>query len=230
MPPQGRREVSVFDVIGPIMVGPSSSHTAGAVRLGLVARAILGAQPNEALIELHGSFAETGRGHGTDLAIIAGLLGMSTDDERIRDSFEIAAERGLTFRFEEVDLGEDAHPNSAKITIATEDSTPLTVIGASIGGGLIEVREIEGFDVHFSGAYDTLLVLADDRPGTINAITGWLLGHGINVAFLRVGRKKRGGEAMMVVETDQPIPDQLLDPVRELANLRWARLVPKVSN
>lgn len=222
------RQVSVFDIIGPIMVGPSSSHTAGAVRLGQMGRVILGARPTEALIELHGSFAETGQGHGTDRAIVAGLLGMATDDERIRHSFTVAEALGLQFRFEKVDLGEAAHPNTVRLTLRAGE-TSVQVTGASIGGGLVEITNIEGYEVHFGGQYDTLLVIAEDRPGTINAITGWLLKHEINVAFFRVGRKQRGGAALMIIETDHAIPDPLIEAIEDFDWVRWVRKVDKVG-
>lgn len=222
------RQVSAFDIIGPIMVGPSSSHTAGAVRLGQMARVIFGTQPDEVLIELHGSFAQTGQGHGTDRAIVAGLLGMATDDERIRHSFTVAEALGLRFHFTEIDLGEDAHPNSVRLTLRAGERS-VQVTGASIGGGLVEITNIEGYEVRFGGQYDTLLVIAEDRPGTINAVTGWLLTHNINVAFFRVGRKQRGGEALMIVETDQPIPDHLVEAIEDFDWVRWVRKVNKVG-
>jgi L-serine dehydratase len=222
------RQISVFDIIGPIMVGPSSSHTAGAVRLGQMARVILGAQPSQALIELHGSFAQTGQGHGTDRAIVAGLLGMATDDERIRRSFAVAEALGLNFRFETVDLGEAAHPNTVRLTLQAGQRS-VQVTGASIGGGLIEITNISGYEVRFSGAFDTLLVIAEDRPGTTHAVTGWLLEHNINVAFLRVGRKQRGGDALMIIETDHPIPDDLVEAIEDFEWVRWVRKVDKVG-
>jgi L-serine dehydratase len=222
------RQVSVFDIIGPIMVGPSSSHTAGAVRLGQMGRVILGEQPTEALIELHGSFAQTGQGHGTDRAIIAGLLGMATDDERIRHSFVVAEALGLQFRFEEIDLGEAVHPNTVRLTLQAGERS-VQVSGASIGGGLVEITSIEGYEVRFGGQYDTLLVIAEDQPGTINAVTGWLLKHNINVAFFRVGRKQRGGEALMIIETDQPIPDPLIEAIEDFEWVQWVRKVNKMG-
>lgn len=226
MPSQ--RPVSAFDIIGPIMVGPSSSHTAGAVRLGQVARAVLGAQPEEALLELHGSFAQTGRGHGTDRALVAGLLGLATDDDRIRISLELAAEAGLRLRFREIDLGEDVHPNTVRMTLTTYNRT-AEVEGASIGGGMIIITRIQGYDVHFTGEHDALIVVAEDRPGTINAVTGLLLDHRVNVAFSRVERKQRGGEAIMIFETDDPIPAEIVEAIHDYYWVRWARHVPKVT-
>lgn len=226
---QSKEPVSIFDMIGPIMVGPSSSHTAGAVRLGLVARSVLGIPPQDALIELHGSFAQTGRGHGTDKAIVAGLLGFGTADDRIRDSFQLASAFGLHFVIREADLGEDVHPNSARITLSSGE-TSAQIVGASIGGGLVEITEIQGYPVDFSGNYDTLLVISDDQPGTINTISGWLVRRNINVAFFRVGRQKKGGEAIMIIETDQAIPDRLIEYISQLSWVRWVRRVPKVGD
>lgn len=222
------RNISAFDIIGPIMVGPSSSHTAGAVRLGQVARAVLGSQPRQALIELHGSFAQTGKGHGTDRGIVAGLLGMATDDPDLRRSFELAERSGLAFRFEEVDLGEDAHPNTARITIS-DGQRSVQVTGCSIGGGLVEITNIDGYDVSFGCEYDTLLVLAEDRPGTINQVTGWLARQGINIAFLRVERDKRGGNAIMIIETDHTVDPQILEAFEDYTWVHWVRQVPKVE-
>ena len=222
------RTISVFDIIGPIMVGPSSSHTAGAVRLGQVGRAILGSQPTEATIELHGSFAQTGQGHGTDRGIVAGLLGMATDDADLRRSFEMAAAAELAFRFETVDLGEDAHPNTARLTVGNGQRT-VQVTGCSIGGGLVEITNVDGYDVQFGCEFDTLLVLAEDRPGTINQVTGWLARQGINIAFLRVERDKRGGDAIMIIETDHMVDPQILEAFEDYVWVRWVRQVPKVE-
>lgn len=222
------RDISVFDIIGPIMVGPSSSHTAGAVRLGQVGRAILGRQPTTARVELHGSFAQTGKGHGTDRGLIAGLLGLATDDPGLRESFEMAEPAGLSFSFEETDLGEDAHPNTARLTLGDGLRT-VEVTGASVGGGLVEITAIDGYDVSFGCEYDTILVLAEDRPGTINEVTGWLARLGVNIAFLRVERNKRGGDAIMIIETDHPVDPQVLEAFEDYLWVRWARQVPKVE-
>jgi L-serine dehydratase len=213
---------SIFDIIGPIMVGPSSSHTAGAVRLGQIGRASLGRAPETALIEFHGSFARTGRGHGTDKAIVAGLLGMAPDDDHIRDSFLVAESEGLKFTFRNVDLGDEVHPNTVRLTL-TGGGHDVHLTGSSIGGGMVDIIEIEGYQVHFSGKYDTLLVIADDQPGTINQVTHWLSEKNINVAFLRVERDRRGGEAIMVIETDQDIPENIASDLESLPWVRWVR-------
>ena len=222
------KQVSAFDIIGPIMVGPSSSHTAGAVRLGQIGRLILGCQPTDAHIELHGSFAQTGKGHGTDKAIVAGLLGLATYDERIRDSFTIAKTAGMQFHFETVDLGNEAHPNTVRL-ILQAGKHKVQVTGASVGGGMIEITNIQGYSTRFSGEYETLLVIAKDRPGTINAVTGWLLEHNINIAFFRVERRRRGGEAIMVIETDDRLPEEVVEAIQDFWWVRWVCRINKVS-
>jgi L-serine dehydratase len=222
------KQVSAFDIIGPIMVGPSSSHTAGAVRLGQIGRAILGNQPTAAKIELHGSFAQTGKGHGTDKAIIAGLLGMATDDERIRDSFAVAAAAGMDFQFELADLGNEAHPNTTRLTLHRGEYS-IQITGASVGGGMVEITNVQGYETRFGGEYETLLVISEDRPGTINAVTGWLLEHNINVAFFRVERQRRGGEAIMIIETDEPVPEGMVEAIEDFPWVRWVRNISKVS-
>lgn len=222
------REISVFDIIGPIMVGPSSSHTAGAVRLGQVSRAMLGVQPKTALIELHGSFAQTGKGHGTDRGLVAGLLGLAPDDPRLRHSRELAQAANMQVSFEMVDLGEDLHPNTARLTLSSDDRR-IQVTGCSVGGGLVEITHVDGYEVSFGCEYDTLLVLADDRPGTVNAVTGWMLQHGINIAFLRVERDRRGGRAIMIIETDGPVDSHILEAFEDYHWVYWARYIPRVE-
>lgn len=223
------RPISIFDVIGPIMVGPSSSHTAGAVRLGIVGRSLLGGTPQKALIEFHGSFAETGRGHGTDRAIIAGLLGLPPQDKRLRDSFELAKTEGMVFEFRNIDLGDEVHPNSCRITISAGNES-VQYTGCSIGGGLIEINKLEDYPVSFNGDLDCLIVIANDQPGTINKITGWLFEHHINVAFFTVNRQQRGGQAIMTIQTDQPIPTNLVAELSRLPWAHWARAIRKLED
>lgn len=210
------------------MVGPSSSHTAGAVRLGQIGRLILGGQPTQATIELHGSFAQTGKGHGTDKAIVAGLLGLATYDERIRDSFALARAAGLQYRFEMVDLGDDAHPNTARLTLEAAGNQ-VQVTGISVGGGMIQITNIQGYSTSFSGEYETLLVIAEDRPGTINAVSGWLLERKVNIAFFRVERRQRGGEAIMVIETDERLPEEVFEAIQDFHWVRWVCRINKIS-
>ncbi len=222
-----KRLVSAFDIIGPIMVGPSSSHTAGAVRLGLLGRAVLGAQPERAMLGLHGSFARTGRGHGTDRALVAGLLGMTTSDPRIRESLKIADAKGMQVIFHEVDLGEDAHPNSAEMVLRAGNQE-VRVVGASVGGGMVEIQEIDSYAIRFTGEHEALLVAAEDRPGAIHMITGLFLQYNLNIAFSRVERKQRGGEAIQIFETDDAIPDELVAALEDFYWVHWARRIPRL--
>lgn len=198
------RQRSVFDIIGPIMIGPSSSHTAGAVRLGELARAIFGGTPASVRILLHGSFASTGPGHGTDLALIAGLLGMRPDDERIPHAFTVAEEFGMHVEFAEEDLG-DAHPNTAVFNLVDAEGRQMRVLGSSLGGGDVVVTEIDCFDVEMTGELPLLIVAHIDRPGVIAAVTRVLADSGVNVASMRVSRERRGADALMLIETDHPI-------------------------
>jgi len=200
------RQRSLFDIVGPVMIGPSSSHTAGAVRLGLLARAVFGDLPRFARISLHGSFASTGHGHGTDLALVAGLLGFAPDDPRIRDAMRLAEESGLTVAFDERDLGE-VHPNSAELELSDTQGHTLRIIGSSLGGGDVIVSMLDDFEVDMNGDLPTLLVEHQDRPGEIAAVTSVLAEGGVNVASMRVAREARGARAMMVIETDAPVSD-----------------------
>ncbi len=200
---------SIFDILGPVMVGPSSSHTAGAVRIGLIARQLFGKQPDKATVYLHGSFAATGKGHGTDKALIAGLLGMQPDDLRIPDSFDIAKEMGMDFVIEPKDL-RDAHPNTARILMEAQDGKSLEIEACSIGGGRIRMKKLDGMDVNFSGETNTLIVRNQDQPGCITDVSTALSFCGINIATMQVFRAKRGGIAVMVVETDQVVPESAL--------------------
>ena len=160
-------EYSCFDIIGPVMVGPSSSHTAGAVRLGRFARAIAKETPKQVTIYLHGSFAKTYKGHGTDLALLGGLLGMETDDVQIRDSFRLANESGLAYDFCPVDLGEEYHANTAKFVMTLSDGSVKEVVGCSIGGGKVKIVQIDNTEVNFTGEYSTLIVKQLDKPGVV---------------------------------------------------------------
>jgi L-serine dehydratase len=220
--------VSLFDILGPTMVGPSSSHTAGACRLGQMARAIAGGTPQRALIRLHGSFAATGEGHGTHRAIVGGLVGLPPDDLRLREAYAEADAAGLEWAFEEVDLGEDAHPNSAVIT-TWRDGVETAMRGASLGGGRVEVTEVDGFPVRLGGAYHTLVLLAHDEPGTIAAVATVLASHQVNLATMRVDRTGRHQDALMTIEADEPVSDGAMGAIRSFPWLRWARLVPKIS-
>jgi L-serine dehydratase len=217
-------QIGLFDIVGPIMVGPSSSHTAGAVRLGLAARKILGSEVKRAKIELHGSFAATYWGHRTDVALIAGLLGMGMDDERIPRARELAHAAGLEYSFAAADLG-DVHPNSVRI-YAQGSADAVTVSGSSIGGGRINIFDLDGFEVAVDGTYWVLLTKHRDRPGVISEVTKVLAVHGINIAFLDVSRKTRGLDALLLAQTDDPIPDLVVEHVRRIPEVTAVRTLP----
>lgn len=204
----------VFDIIGPQMIGPSSSHTAGAVRLGLVAHRLVGGDVVEAAVTLYGSFAQTGRGHGTDRAIVGGLLGLEPDDDLLRTAIALAHDQGrrISVQFSEKELN---HPNTARIIVKGRQGQTAEIVGASIGGGNIEIVEINGMEVSFSCDYPTLLIFHQDRPGVISAVTSLLALHGINIAFMRVFRQAKREDACMVIETDGPVPSFLLEDIAQ---------------
>lgn len=207
--------MNIYDILGPVMVGPSSSHTAGAVRIGLITQRLLGTAPVHAEISLSGSFAATGTGHGTDRALIAGLIGMQPDDIRIPDSFSFAAEAGLTFTFHKINL-KDAHPNTAILRVSSADGRTLEVQAASLGGGRILVNRLDGIRVNFTGDAPTLIVHNLDKPGCVADVTSLLSRNGVNIATMQLYRNYRGGYAVMVVETDQNIAAEALELLRHL--------------
>ena len=222
--------VSLLDIIGPVMVGPSSSHTAGACRLGLLARCLVGGTPQRARAELHGSFARTGEGHGTDKAIVGGLMGFRPDDERIRDALEIAEQEGLQYTFEKTKLGDEekVHPNSVRITVERGDRRSV-MLGSSLGAGRVLISAIDGYPVEVSGSYHTIVLVAEDVRGSIARIAGILAEDGLNIATLRLTRKERGGDAFMVIELDEAPDEKARDDIRGLPWVRWAYRLDKVS-
>lgn len=201
---------NIFDILGPVMVGPSSSHTAGAARIGLISRQLFGRQPEKAKVYLHGSFAATGKGHGTDKALIGGLLGMKPDDMRIPYSFDAAKEEGMEFTIENKDIKE-AHPNTAQIFMEAEGIPPMWVQAYSIGGGRIRVCKLDGIDVNFSGESNTLIIRNVDEPGRVKDVSAALSDAEINIATMQLFRDKKGGVAVMVVETDDIVPQDAID-------------------
>lgn len=216
---------SVFDIIGPIMIGPSSSHTAGAARIGRVARDLFGRQPKWAKIHLYGSFAETYKGHSTDVAIIGGLLDFDTDDVRIKTSFEEAEKAGLKFEF----IAEQAHkehPNTARIVMG-DDESELSVEGISIGGGKIEVSEVNGFKLKLSGGMPAILVVHDDRAGCIANVANCLAMHNLNIGHMEVSRIDRGLTALMVIEVDENVDDRVLE---QISFIPYITKVSKINN
>ncbi len=210
--------INVFDMMGPVMVGPSSSHTAGAARIGNMGRTLLGEEVARADIGLHGSFAETGFGHGTDRALLAGLLGMKPDDLRIPNAYEEANRAGMAYSFRTVEL-RDAHPNTALLELTGKSGKRMTIQASSIGGGAIVVNKIDGIDVNFTGDFNTLIVRNQDESGSVAAITSILSQVHINVANMSVNRHRRGGDALMVIETDQHIKPRQVEFLSELPGI-----------
>ena len=210
--------IDIFDMMGPVMVGPSSSHTAGAARIGNMGRTLLGEEVARADIGLHGSFAETGFGHGTDRALLAGLLGMKPDDLRIPNAYEEANRAGMAYSFRTVEL-RDAHPNTALLELTGKSGKQLTLQASSIGGGAIVVNKIDGIDVNFTGDFNTLIVRNQDESGSVAAITSILSQVHINVANMSVNRHRRGGDALMVIETDQHIKPRQVEFLSELPGI-----------
>lgn len=222
--------VSLLDIIGPVMVGPSSSHTAGACRLGLLARGLVGGTPDKALLELHGSFARTGEGHGTDKALVGGLMGFRPDDERIRTALEIMEREGLDYRFEKTTLGEEphVHPNTVRITVERHGRSSV-MQGCSLGAGRVMVTAIDGYPVEVTGNHHTIVLVAQDVKGSIARIAGILADNDINIATLKLTRKEPGGDAFMVIEVDEQPGIEVRDTIRGLSWVKWAFRLDKVS-
>ncbi|MBM7615793.1 L-serine ammonia-lyase, iron-sulfur-dependent subunit beta [Alkaliphilus hydrothermalis] len=218
------QDFSIFDIVGPNMIGPSSSHTAGACKLGYVAYKLARGDVKEVVFRLHGSFAKTYKGHGTDKALLGGILGFEADDERIRNSFQLAKEKGLIFRFEEADLGEE-HPNTVRIDIVKGNDVKLTVLGSSVGGGNIKITEIDGVELEFTGEYPTLIISHNDTPGVTGKVTSILGQYDVNIAFMQVYRDSKGKKAFMIIETDSSIDTDLLTHIRETDQIVNAFLV-----
>lgn len=219
---------SIFEIIGPPMVGPSSSHTAGAVRIGVIARDLLGGAPGSAKVALHGSFAATGKGHGTDRGIVAGLLGWRPDDVRIKDAPALAEQAGLRVVFETIDLGEAAHPNSARLELADPAGATLELVAASIGGGSVEVTRIGEFSTLLTGALDSLAVWHQDRPGFLAHVTAALACVASNIATIRTARTHRGADAFTVIELDAVPPAEVVALLRKIDHVRKLRILPRL--
>ena len=209
---------SVFDIIGPVMIGPSSSHTAGAARLGLLARKIFGKEPDRIGIHFYGSFAETYRGHATDVAVIGGILSFDTDDVRIPESIEIASEQGIEVSF----IREEAipvHPNTVRMVLSRGEDT-LEVTGISIGGGSVQITQLDGFALKLSGDHPAILILHKDVYGSIASVVNVLAGFQINIGSMEVSRMEKGHNALMVIETDQPVPKDITDHILTQKHIR----------
>lgn len=220
--------ISLLDIIGPVMVGPSSSHTAGACRIGLFARGLVGGQPDSARIELHGSFARTGVGHGTDRALAGGLMGFYPDDERLRESLALAEQAGFKISFENTTLRGEHHPNTARITVK-RDKQEAVVVGSSLGAGRVMITSVDGFGVEVNGALPTLVFVAQDVPGIVAAVSNILAKVGDNIATMKVSRRQKGGEAIHIYELDANASPDTLTALRAVPGIRMIRAIPRIS-
>ena len=210
--------MNIFEILGPVMVGPSSSHTAGAVRIGNMTRKILGETPVRAEILLHGSFASTGSGHGTDRALLAGLLGMAPDDSRIPNSREEARKEGLSYEFTMGNL-RDAHPNTAVLTVWGQAGNSIKVQASSLGGGRIMINQIDGIRVDFTGERPTLIVQNKDKPGVLAEICHTLYSQNVNIANLQLYRDQKGGFAFIIAETDTELNEEVLEALTHMCGV-----------
>lgn len=217
--------LSIFDVIGPNMIGPSSSHTAGAVSIALMARKLFSEGIQEVTFTLYGSFAKTYQGHGTDRALLGGILGFETHDERIRDAFEYAKEMGVAYKYIIDEQTITNHPNTADIDLVGITGRRMSIRGESIGGGKMKIVRIDGIDVEFTGEYSTLIVRQIDKPGVVAHITQALSEQNVNIAFMRLFREDKGATAYTVVESDEAIPEQVLDRIRTNRNVSDLMLI-----
>lgn len=217
-------DISIFEAVGPLMIGPSSSHTAGAARLGRAAAAIVREPFTHVSFGLHGSFAKTYKGHGTDIALVAGVLGMAEDEEELRNAFALAAARGLGFDFYETEL-EGMHENSVKMTFRTADGSVREVCGSSLGGGQILICGIDGFPVKMRLNNNTLFIVHQDKKGVISQVTRILADNNINIGTMTVTRQERGAMALSVIETDSLIEEEALGQIRAVEHLKQAQAI-----
>jgi L-serine dehydratase, iron-sulfur-dependent, beta subunit len=219
------KEISVFDVIGPNMIGPSSSHTAGALKIALLARRLAVGKITAVRFILYGSFAKTYKGHGTDRALLGGILGFQTEDARIKDSFHYAELAGLAYSFETDETNQEVHPNTADIFLTTENGKTVFVRGVSTGGGACRIEKIDNFDVDLTGDLTTLLIKQQDTFGVVAYITNCLSEYEINIAFMRLYRESKGENAYTIIETDSDIPPQLVDKIKRRQEIYEAMVI-----
>lgn len=217
-------DVSIFEVVGPIMIGPSSSHTAGAARLARIAKNIVNEPFKKVMFGLHGSFAMTYKGHGTDRALVAGVLGLYEDDEALAESFELAKQQGLDYEFYQIDL-ENVHENTVKISFLLEDGSSYYVIGSSIGGGQILITNINGFQTEFTAQYSTIMINHYDKKGIVSEVSAILANNYINIATMRLSRNARGEKAFCIIETDDVIPYHVKELIEELDNIIQVQVI-----
>ena len=217
--------ISVFDVLGPNMIGPSSSHTAGAARIGFLAQKMIGGNVVRADFTLYGSFAKTYHGHGTDRALLGGIMGFSTDDMRIRNSFEIAQETGLAYTFTPNETETEIHPNTVDISITNKNGQTMSIRGESLGGGKVRIVRINGVKVDFTGEYSAIIVVQQDKPGVVAHITKVLSDRGVNIAFMRLFRESKGNTAYTIVESDGHFPEGIEEPLKNNPNVHDVMII-----
>ena len=216
--------MQLFNILGPVMIGPSSSHTAGAARIGCVARRLLGEDVAEARVGFCGSFARTWRGHGTDRAVVGGLMDVAADDARLRDSLDEAKRRGLSVTFEEIQL-KGAHPNTVRLRLRGVSGKRIEVTGASVGGGSIEIREIDGLSLRVTAQKHTLIIAHRDTPGIIARVSSLLAGAPVNIATMQVARSAAGGKAMTTMELDELPPDEIIAALKVMKGVESVTLL-----
>ena len=221
-------DISIFDIIGPNMIGPSSSHTAGALRIAHLAGKLAPSKILSVTFTLYGSFAWTYKGHGTDRALVGGILGFLPDDERIRDSFEIATEQGLEYKFIENTVEKDLHPNTVDILLHCEQDTIISLRGESIGGGNALIRRLNGIDISLTGAYPTIIVHHKDQKGVLAYITTVCSGIDLNIAFMKVYRKAKGDSAYAIIEVDSDINPSITSVLKCHEAIIDATIVPAI--
>ena len=217
--------ISVFDVMGPNMIGPSSSHTAGAARIALLARKLLTGSLKKVEFTLYGSFAKTYHGHGTDRALLGGIMGFATDDVRIRDSFQIATDNGIEYSFIPNNVETDVHPNTVDILMVNEEGQEMMIRGESLGGGKARISRINGVDVDFTGEYSAVIVIQKDRPGVVAHVTKVLSDRGVNIAFMRLFRKAKGEIAYTIVESDGRLPEDMAQKLEDNENVQNVMII-----
>ena len=221
------KDYSVFDIVGPNMIGPSSSHTAGAARLGKSASKIAGKPVKEVNFLLHGSFAETYKGHGTDKALVGGILGFDPDDARIKYSFELAKEQGVKFEFIKTNLGENVHPNTVKMEMIFEDGSKSTVMGATIGEGNIKLTEMDGLALDFNGSRPAVILEIKDIPGAVSFVTGLLAHNNKNIANMSTNKPAGADYTFVTIETDEALDKDVLDQLRKFDVIAKAVVLDK---
>ena len=223
------RYISIFDIIGPIMIGPSSSHTAGAIRIGLFARKIFGKRPEKVLFRLYNSFAKTGLGHGTDKGLLGGVLGFNVDDSRIKNSFYYAREQGVVYNFE-YDSRDDRHPNSVDIIFMdTNNNMLMEVSGKSIGGGEVQIDKIDGFNTDIRGDYSVLIMVYKDQKGVISNISKLIQDENVNIATINCERKEKNQEAVLTICLDSVLTSETIEEIRKLPDMYMVRNIDKLE-